>query len=186
MPTHQQNPPAELCASCFGLLIGAKRSELRRMCFGCFDTGASAKQPLNSRVSGDVSLHPDQHKSTIPTIVNSPIPYEPPSPTSQQVNRQQPSQPPPPSPSAATISSLEKTSHQDFSSMPVPEKGAETSLTGWLFYRTGTVITTYEKAFFVLEEGFLYLYNQPKRSAASDKGTYPSTPPLPLPALSSP
>jgi hypothetical protein len=56
--------------------------------------------------------------------------------------------------------------------MPIPEKGNETSLTGWLFYRTGTVITTYEKAFFVLEEGYLYLYNQPKRSAASDKGSF--------------
>lgn len=152
------------------------------MCFGCVDGGGpeNVKQPLHSRASDDISLPNERQRSPIPTIATSPLPYEPPTTTSSSSSQQsQPSQkslshtPAAPSPSAATIASLEKTYHKDFSSMPIPEKANETALTGWLFYRTGTVITSYEKAFFVLEEGYLYLYNQPKRSAASEKGDSP-------------
>lgn len=137
------------------------------MCFGCLSRSTDGvKEPLHSRVSGDVSLHTDRPKSTITT---SSSPYEPPTTNQQLTHTSNPSSSPSIPSSSSNPINNEKT-RQDFSSLPVPEKGSETTLTGWLFYRTGTVIMTYEKAFFVLENGYLYLYDQPKRSASSEKG----------------
>jgi hypothetical protein len=134
------------------------------MCFGCLGGGGSSggvREPLNSRVSDDVSI---QSVTPKPTIISSNQAYEPPPRDSPRLPAAPPVEALPSSPP-----NNEK-GHQDFTSLPIPEKGEGTTLTGWLFYRTGNLITSYEKGFFVLEEGYLYIYNQPKRSAASEKG----------------
>lgn len=138
------------------------------MCFGCINGSTSAvKEPLHSRVSGDVSLPEDRPKSTITT---SSTPYEPPTTSQLQQNVNNTSSSAISVPMTSSNPMNNEKLRQDLSSLPIPEKSSETTLTGWLFYRTGNVLVTYEKAFFVLEDGYLYLYDQPKRSAASEKG----------------
>jgi hypothetical protein len=138
------------------------------MCFGCLGgSSGGVKEPLNSRVSDDVSI-----KSMTPSSSNQP--YEPPTRDSARLPQPTaPVSPPAPLPPVQALPSSPSVSekvYQDFTSLPIPEKGEDTTLTGWLFFRTGNLITSYEKGFFVLEEGYLYIYNQPKRSAASEKG----------------
>lgn len=72
------------------------------------------------------------------------------------------------------ISALDDSDHRDadaFSDEAIPPMGPRASLTGWLHYKTGTLFASYQRAFFVLQEGYLYTYKRPKSDASSTHGT---------------
>ena len=58
-----------------------------------------------------------------------------------------------------------------FNDEAIPPMGPKASLTGWLHYKTGTLFTSYQRAFFVLQEGYLYAYRRPKSDASTGKGS---------------
>jgi hypothetical protein len=60
---------------------------------------------------------------------------------------------------------------ESFSDEAIPPMGARATLTGWLYHRTGTLFTSYQRAFFVLQEGYLYAYKRPKSDASSGEGS---------------
>lgn len=66
---------------------------------------------------------------------------------------------------------------ESFSDEAIPPMGQRASLTGWLYYRTGTLFTSYQRAFFVLQEGYIYAYKRPKSDASNAQGNLQSSSP---------